>query len=152
MAKVELVITPGYLPRFQMAITALNQMAWWGESIRANYCEFSNSSQSVTLDVCFPPLDEFHVVGYVNHRDGAAVMLLDADEMFLARMHSRRCDLIGRKQSRHETWVLVDRRGVLLCCGPAGAGQLHTPRYRLEMMTAWLRLLHRVVSKCGGGW
>lgn len=143
---IELMVAPEYLPRFLVVIQSLNQMAWWGEAVRAEY-----DSQSVTLDVRFPPLDEFRVVGWVDHRNGAAVMLLDADEMFRVRMHSRRCDLLGRKQSRHETWILVDRRGVLLCCGPAGAGQLHTPRYRLDAMSAWLRLLGRVVEKCGGG-
>lgn len=149
MAKVEFQIAPEYLPRFQMVVAALNQMAWWGQSVRVEYLDCWNGSQSVTLDVCFPPLDEFKVVGYVNHRDGAAVMLLDADEMFLARMHSRRCDLLGRKQSRHETWVLVDRRGLLLCCGPAGAGQLHIERYRLDGITRWLCLLNRIIERCG---
>jgi hypothetical protein len=150
MAKVEFQIAPEKLPQFQVIVRSLNQMAWWGESVHVNYCDFSNSSQSVTLDVRFPPLDEFKVVGWVNHQSGAEVMLLDADEMFEARMHSRKCDLLGRKQSRRETWILVDRSGVLLCCGPAGAGQLHTPRYRLKGMATWLRLLGRVVSKCGG--
>lgn len=147
---IELVIAPEYLPRFLVVIQALNQMAWWGDAVRVEYLDCWHGLQSVTLDVCFPPMDEFKVVGWVNHQSGAEVMLLDADEMFEARMHSRRCDLLGRKQSRRETWVLVDRRGLLLCCGPAGAAELNTPRYRLDGMTAWLRLLHRVVSKCGG--
>jgi hypothetical protein len=150
MTKVELMVTPGYLLRFQMVIAALNQMAWWENAVQVEYLDCWNGLQGVTLDVCFPPMDEFRVVGWVNHQSGAEVMLLDADAMFEVRMHSRRCDLLGRKQSRRETWILVDRRGVLLCCGPAGAGQLHTPRYRLDGMTTWLRLLGRVVSKCGG--
>ncbi len=147
---IELMVAPEYLPRFQMVVAALNQMAWWENAVRVNYSDCWNGLQSVTLDVRFPPMDEFKVVGWVNHQSGAEVMLMEADEMFLARMHSRKCDLLGRKQSRRETWVLVDCRGVLLCCGPAGAAQLHTERYRLKVMADWLRLLGRVVSKCGG--
>lgn len=146
----EIQITPEYLPRFPMIIESLQQMAWWDNAVRVNYSVFSNGSQCVELDVQYPPLDEFRVVGWVNHQDSNAVLLVDADEVFRARMHSRRCDLLGRKQSRRETWILVDRAGVLLCCGPAGARQFNTERYRLDMMVVWLRLLHRVVSKCGG--
>lgn len=154
MAKIDLMVAPEYLPRFQVVIESLNRMAWWADAIRVNYCNFSNGSQSVALDVRYPPMDEFRVVGWVSHRSGSAVMLLDVDddEMLDARIQSRRCDLLGRKQSRHETWILVDRDGVLLTCGPAGARQFHTERYRLAMMTSWLRLLYLVVSKCGGSY
>lgn len=151
MAKVEFQIAPENMHLFQREVNFLNRV-WWGESIIAEYGERENDLINATLHVIFPRIGEFQIVGWVQHRDDLAafpVHLEQAQDMD-EHIQSRKCDLLGRRQSRNETWVLVDADGQMLCCGPAGALTYDVDRYKLDCVTQWLRQLSSVINRKWG--
>lgn len=151
MAKVEFQIAPEKLHLFQREVNFLNRV-FWVDAIIDTYGERVDDLISATLHINFPPVGEYQIVGWVHHKENLALFPLhleqaqDMDE----HIQSRKCDLLGKRQSRNETWVLVDRDGVMLCCGPAGALTLDVDRYKLDCVTKWLRQLNSVIGRYWG--
>lgn len=151
MAKIEFQIAPEKLHLFQREVNFLNRV-YWAESIIAEYGERENDLINATLRVVFPRVGDYQVVGWLHHKGDLAAIPLhieqarDMDE----HLNSRKCDLLGKRQSRNETWVLVDDEGKMLCCGPAGALLHDVDRYKLDCITKWLRQLSGMINRRWG--
>lgn len=153
MAKVEFQIAPEKLHLFQREVNFLNRVHWV-DAIIDTYGERVDDLISATLHINFPPVGEYQIVGWVHHKDLLAVFPMHMEQAYHSQMdehiQSRKCDLLGKRQSRNETWVLVDRDGVMLCCGPAGALLHDVDRYKLDCITKWLRQLSGVIGRYWG--
>src|SRR5688572_27188904 len=147
----EFQIAPEKLHLFQREVDFLNRV-YWDNAVVVQYGERENELLSATLAVMFPEVGEYRVVGWIHHKDDLAAIPLhleqaaDMDE----HLRTKKCDLLGKRQARNETWVLVDADGKMLCCGPAGAKQYDVDRYKLEVIRDWLRQLSGVVNRYWG--
>lgn len=136
---------------FEREVFFLNR-TYWKDAVTAAYGERENGIIPATLTITFPPVGEYRVVGYMNHKADELVVPLHIEQALDMDDHirSRKCDLLGRKQARNETWILIDSDSQMLICGPAGAKAHGTERFYLESAAKWLRQLNNVVNRNWG--
>lgn len=148
----EVQITPSKLHLFQREVEFVSRV-YWKDSLIATYGERDNDLITAAVTVNFPCFgNEYRMVGYVNHKDDLTVAPLHLEQVLdmNERIKSRICDLLGKRQSRNETWVLVDADGQLLCCGPAGAKKYDVDRYHLDIAATWLKQVDSLMNRSWG--